>query len=769
MANSLRPDHPVRERGMARVAGWLRFLREPNFLVPLFALLLLGVGWTGTFQMVDTERAAAMASARDSTRELVDTYEAQVARNLDAIDQTLKVLRYAVELSGPQRALATLDERGLLPPGFVSFVTIADRNGVTVASHPSSGKVRNIAGREYFSFQRNHPGDELYISQVASDEFLRTPHLHFTRRIESEGAFAGVVVLAVAPAYFVRGYERARHGERGLLGLVGTDGVFRVRRSGNRVSWGERPAELGEGDALAPGTKDGVKRFLSVRKLDGYPLYAAGGLAYDEQMAVFDQKRRSTLLTAWGASVGLLAMVTLVGVWSWQAGRTRSRIRRERRRTAARMEQMAHYDELTGLPNRTLVSQQLAGAIAQAHQDGASLAVAFIDLDGFKLVNDGLGHAAGDELLRTVSARMRQVAGQDAILARFGGDEFVLVLPGVESAAAVSPVLDAVRRAVMQPVVLGEQPVRISVSVGAALYPHDATDPDTLMMNANAAMSRAKELGRNNFQFYSSEMNASHEEKLAMLDGLRASLDAGHFSLVYQPKLDLRTGRIFGVEALVRWDHPDRRHVSPARFIPLAEESGMIVQLGEWVLRTACAQNQVWRDAGLPPVIVSVNVSARQFEEQHLVDRVAEALRHTELPPDGLEIEVTESVIMRDMQQAVDCMGKLKAMGISLSVDDFGTGYSSLSALKSFPISTLKIDKSFVSDLATNPDDRAIAMAVISLGHKLNLRVIAEGVETEQQFHFLRDNDCDEMQGNLFSHPVGPDEFADMLAREAHA
>jgi EAL domain-containing protein (putative c-di-GMP-specific phosphodiesterase class I) len=311
--------------------------------------------------------------------------------------------------------------------------------------------------------------------------------------------------------------------------------------------------------------------------------------------------------------------------------------------------------------------------------------------------------------------------------------------------------------------------------MGVVMYPRDGEDPKTLMMNADAAMYRAKDLGSNNFQFYTREMNASVEEKLMLLEGLRKAFDAtqdgaaeamapaGRFSLAYQPKVDLRTGRIFGVEALIRWRHPEHGMVPPPRFIGLAEESGMIVAIGEWVLRTACRQARAWREAGLDPLTVSVNVSARQFEEKHLVERIATVLRDTGLPPSALELEVTESLLMRDLQQAIARMRALKDMGVSLSIDDFGTGYSSLSALKSFPISTLKIDKSFVRDLAHSLDDQAIALAVISLGHRLHLRVIAEGVETEEQREFLAANECDEMQGYLFSPPVPAERITAML------
>ncbi|HBI68454.1 MAG TPA: signaling protein, partial [Massilia sp.] len=450
----------------------------------------------------------------------------------------------------------------------------------------------------------------------------------------------------------------------------------------------------------------------------------------------------------------------------------------ERKLAEERIFHMAHHDELTGLPNRNLMHDRIDQAIRNAARAGSGVALAFVDLDGFKLVNDGLGHKAGDELLKVVSKRMGACLRRNDTLARFGGDEFVILLPDQgQDPLALTPLLEKIRVAVTEPVQVAGQAVQVSCSMGVVMYPRDGADASALLMNADAAMYRAKDLGSNNFQFYAREMNASVEEKLMLLDGLRHAVQetlesdgesagkpgGNRFHLLYQPKVDLKSGRIFGVEALIRWHHPEHGVVSPQRFIGLAEESGLIVQIGEWVVRTACRQAQIWRACGLPPITVSVNVSARQFEESRLVERVAMALQDSGLPPELLELEVTESLIMRDLQKAVDKMRELKAMGVSLSVDDFGTGYSSLSALKSFPISRLKIDKSFVSELAENPDDQAIAMAVISLGHKLNLKVIAEGVETEQQCAFLRENECDEMQGYLFSKPVTAGEIEDML------
>ncbi|WP_229509102.1 EAL domain-containing protein [Massilia sp. CCM 8734] len=873
----------------ARLTRLLGLGQETHISLPLFAMLLLVMIWMATDHFIGIERTAAQSAARASSLELIDTYEAQMQRNLGSIDQTLKVLKYAVELKGTAGALPALNQQGLLPSGLVFVVSIADRDGMLVASNPPARMI-DVSRQGYFGFHRDSDTSTPYVSQTLRDDANPDWHLHFTRRLnDKDGSFAGVVIVEVDPAYFTSGYERSRLGESGALGLYGTDGVFRALRIGDKVVWGQAAPrfarEAGAGQALAS-SWDGVRRYTSVRRLHGFSLTALVGLSEHESMAAFEQQRRNYLWVAGSGSAVLVVIVTLVCVWSWQLTRTRHRIRRaqetyaaaseasldafflmrsivndggaisdfvieatntraeklagmdkpalrgmrlsamlpafrdngifedlikvtldggvheaewlaelsgartcwlhrqvvavedgvvaivrditERKVAEERIRHMAHHDELTGLPNRSLIRDRLDQAIVQAQRRNRCVAVAFIDLDGFKLVNDGLGHNAGDELLKVVGTRMAACVRREDTLGRFGGDEFIIILPDQpDNPMAVAPVLEKIRQAVTEPILLGGQEVQVSCSMGVVMYPRDGAGPNTLMMNADAAMYRAKEMGNNNFQFYTREMNASVEEKLVLLEGLRGALDDGQFHLLYQPKVDLRSGLIFGVEALIRWEHPEHGVVSPMRFIGLAEESGLIVAIGDWVLHTACRQNKAWQDAGLAPVTMSVNVSPRQFEEKRLVERVAAALRESALTPSALELEVTESLIMRDLSQSVDKMRELKAMGISLSIDDFGTGYSSLSALKSFPISTLKIDKSFVRELADNPDDQAIAKAVISLGHMLKLRVIAEGVETEQQCTFLRDNDCDEMQGYLFSRPVPPAQIALLLEEQA--
>ncbi|MES0071328.1 EAL domain-containing protein [Mesorhizobium sp. LNJC394B00] len=427
---------------------------------------------------------------------------------------------------------------------------------------------------------------------------------------------------------------------------------------------------------------------------------------------------------------------------------------------------MANHDALTGLPNRALLEDRLSQAVLYAQRYNRWMTVVFIDLDNFKLVNDTFGHNAGDELLKTVASRLVGCVKATDTVVRLGGDEFVIVLfDQTTNVDVVSETLQTIRDAIAEPVLVGEHRLRTTASIGIANYPKDGTSPDTLLANADAAMYRAKEFGRDNFQFYAPEFNSTAHEKFLLQEELRNALARSEFALHYQPQVDLRSGQVFAVEALVRWNHPTRGLVSPAMFIPTAEETGLIVPLGDWILHEACRQNKAWQRAGLSPVTVCVNVSARQFREKNLIDRVVNALKESGLEARYLELEVTESLIMQDFELAVATMNGLQKLGVQISIDDFGTGYSSLSALKTFPVARLKIDKSFINDLATDENDQAVTGAVISLGQKLNLRVLAEGVETEDQVAFLRKNNCDEVQGNYFSKPLSPGDIGELIAK----
>jgi diguanylate cyclase (GGDEF)-like protein/PAS domain S-box-containing protein len=426
----------------------------------------------------------------------------------------------------------------------------------------------------------------------------------------------------------------------------------------------------------------------------------------------------------------------------------------ERRLYQVRIEHQANYDTLTGLANRALLQDRLQQALLTATGSGRQIAVAFVDLDRFKFINDSLGHHRGDELLKTVASRLKSCVRDCDTVARLGGDEFVLLLNGHTGPEQVRQLMEKMLTSVSQPWVIDQGEFLVSCSIGVALHPDDGEEALTLLKHADSAMYRAKDSGRNNFKFFTRELNALMTEQLELETHLRRALERHQFVLRYQPRVNLATGQIVGAEALLRWRLPQRGTIPPKRFIALAEETGLIVPIGKWVLETACAQNRAWQDAGLPPMVVSVNVSPRQFRQENLVQTVAEALRSTGLDPRYLELELTESMVMHDAPQLVAMLDELKQLGVKIAVDDFGTGYSSLSYLKRFPVDRLKVDRSFVEHMTTEADDATICRAIIALGHNLGLKVVAEGVETAQQARALRAYQCDEAQGFLFSRAV---------------
>ena len=437
----------------------------------------------------------------------------------------------------------------------------------------------------------------------------------------------------------------------------------------------------------------------------------------------------------------------------------------ERKRYEEQLEFQATHDALTGLPNRNLLGDRIGQALVRAARDGRSAAVLFVDLDQFKFVNDSLGHDVGDVLLRAVADRLQATVREGDTVARQGGDEFVIVLHDVVREEDAADVAQKVLSSLNPPVAVEGHELFVAASVGISLYPQDGDDIHTLLRNADMAMYRAKEEGRNNFQFFAADMNVRLSERLTLEGSLRHALEREEFALYYQPQVDLLSGEIVGMEALLRWRHPELGLVPPVKFIPLAEETGLIVAIGAWVLKKACAQNKAWQDAGLPRLTVAVNLSARQFRRSDLVHGVLRVLEETGLPARCLDLELTEGTIMHDPERVADVLQELSDMGVQLSVDDFGTGYSSLGYLKRFPIDKVKIDQSFVRDITTDPDDAAIAKTIVSIAHDMRMKVVAEGTETEGQVDALRGYGCDEIQGYLFSKPLPADEF-EVLLRE---
>jgi diguanylate cyclase (GGDEF)-like protein/PAS domain S-box-containing protein len=424
-----------------------------------------------------------------------------------------------------------------------------------------------------------------------------------------------------------------------------------------------------------------------------------------------------------------------------------------------------HHDALTGLPNRALFRDRLQQALILAQSEGIkSLAVMHFGVDQFKTINQCFGHAIGDQLLLDVGTRMAGVMYEIDTVSRVGGDEFLILVHNIQDSHDAAPIVRKIMESLQQPFLLNGQEIYITASIGVAVHPNDGATADDLLKNADAAMHRAKEdLGRGNYQFFCADMNSHAMHKLMLEGDLRRALEHDEFHLHYQPQVDTQSNVIIGAEALLRWNHPQQGNIPPGEFIPAAESCGVIEPIGDWVLQTACLQHRAWIEAGLSPIRIAVNLSARQFLRGDLLDKVARALKASGMQPEYLELELTESMLMHDVENTVKTLRELKQMGVRLSIDDFGTGYSSLSYLKRFPLDILKIDRSFVTDLGTESDDGEIARAIIAMAHALRLEVVAEGVENRQQLDFMRDSQCDFIQGYFFSKPLPAEEFARLL------
>jgi diguanylate cyclase (GGDEF)-like protein len=437
----------------------------------------------------------------------------------------------------------------------------------------------------------------------------------------------------------------------------------------------------------------------------------------------------------------------------------------ERKLAGEKIQYLATHDVLTGLPNRSMFSQLLNHAIQMAQRYQRQFAVVFMDLDRFKIINDTLGHEAGDQLLQEIAVRVKRPLRAVDIVGRLGGDEFVLLIEEVTDSNQVATVARKILASIIKPITLMGQEFRITASIGICMYPNDAEDEQSLMKNADMAMYLAKEEGKNNYQFYSKNIQSKSLERLSIETNLRLALERNELSLHYQAKVDFKTNAITGVEALLRWQNPQLGSVTPTQFIPVAEETGLIVPIGKWVMKTACAQNAAWQKQGLPAVCVAVHLSLRQLTDDSLMDDIRTALNDSGMAPNLLELEVTESMVLYNPVRMISVLAKIKSMGVRLAIDDFGTCYSSLEQIKRFPIDTLKVDRSLIRRLSQDSEDKAITEAIIGMGKALSLTVVAEGVETVEQMNFLKEHFCDEMQGFYFSKPVIPEQFADLLRK----
>jgi diguanylate cyclase (GGDEF)-like protein len=453
----------------------------------------------------------------------------------------------------------------------------------------------------------------------------------------------------------------------------------------------------------------------------------------------------------------------------------------KRKQAEKQINHLAYYDSLTGLPNRQFFTDRLTRCLKNIKRNKGYAAVLFFDIDDFKRINDTLGHSIGDSLLKELASRITECIrendsvsrqnifkGEDFSLSRLGGDEFIILLSNIRAPEDAVIVAQRLMKAISQPFQLKDHEIIVTMSIGIAICPDDGLDANTIVRNADMAMYKAKSQGKNNYQFYTKSMNEIIYKRLMIENDLRRAIDNNELQLNYQPRIDGQTGVISSMEALLRWNRPGKGLVSPAEFIPVAEDTGLIIPIGEWVLKTACSQNLAWQESGLPPMTVSVNISGKQFQREDFMATILRVLEYSSLDPKYLELEVTENILMKNVNSNIDIMKQLSELGIRISIDDFGTGYSSFNYLKHFPVNVLKIDKSFIDDITNNAKDLAIVSAIILMAHSLNLTVVAEGVEEIEQLELLLDYKCDEIQGYYYSRPLPANEFVDFVKKSMH-
>ncbi|EWG99223.1 putative bifunctional diguanylate cyclase/phosphodiesterase [Halomonas sp. BC04] len=760
-------DDSVPNGGTA-VRRWLHRLVEPAFLFTLVGFLVLAVIWGTTLNLVAMERASADRTARALAADTADTYEAQMVRALREIDTTLRLVRHSLDGRPAETVLEELRARDMLPPELLFTISVVDSGGNVIASTPeATPSQQNVADDDYFL--RAHEEEGMVVGLPRRNGETGEWQLFFSRQAHAQDeGMTVIVVAAVHAGYFVSSYAPDVLGDEGVLALLGNDGIFRIKRTGDEVITGttvDYSAVVANNGAMGgPATVrvnpwDETRRYTVARELFEFPLAIVVGLSEAEHLAAAQESERTYLWYATLASLLLLAFIALLGRLSWMLHRSQSRIMDERIAHARRVEYLAFHDNLTGLPNRAYFTRLLTQGMQQSRRYGKRLALLFLDLDRFKAINDSLGHDAGDELLQEVGLRLNGSVRESDIVARLGGDEFVILLPEITDPSQVTVVADKILDAVSLPFTLVGQEFRVTVSIGIALFPQDGEDEQTLMKHADVAMYHAKAQGKNNAQFYSEKLSVDSLERLALESSMRKALENEEFRLFYQSKQDMITGRVTGMEALLRWQHPDLGLIAPMQFIPLAEENGLIVAIGRWVFNSACRQNVEWQAQGFPPLSMAVNLSARQFLDDHLLQDIKSALEETGMAPELLELEITESMMMVDMPRTVRILKDLKGMGVRIAIDDFGTGYSSLSKLKEFPLDTIKIDGSFIQDLVNSAEDRSLTEAIIELGKSLSLTVVAEGVESIEQADYLRAHSCDQFQGFYINMPMPAAEF----------
>ena len=785
---------------------------KTRILIVVLALLLVGV-WGLAVRTAAVMQADIEKLLTDQMAATVDYVATDIDRKIQLRIDILKELADSITpaiLSDPIKLQRHLEQRSTFKALFPTGVFVANRQGRNIAEYPPlEGRLGGFVG-DFAYFQEVIAKGQMAISKPLLGRFSKqavvTVGVPLT---DAAHATAGVLVgpMYLSDQNLFGQLEQTKVGKTGYFLVVSPGDRLFVSSTDKRRIMQDMPAkgvnplldrrvEQGfEGPGVTTNSR-GIETLSLSRNMKTTGWFVLAAVPTDEAFAPIVTLKRQIYLAA--LLMTLLMIVILRFVLAWQlaplvdAGvRMRRMIESKeafapipitrtdeigevvenfnqlvlwRRVAEHQMEFLAHHDTLTGLPNRLLVQDRFEQAKAYADRAKLKVALLFLDLDNFKTINDSLGHTVGDALLKQIASRLGECVRDTDTISRQGGDEFLIVLPDLHDADAIAPVLAKIMEHLQQPFHAEGHELSTSVSIGIAIYPDDGSDFDTLLKKADMAMYRAKDAGGNTYSFFDEQMNVEAVENLAMRNGLKRAVARGEFVLHYQPQINLSDGVVVGAEALIRWNHPEFGMIPPARFIPVAEESGLIVPIGEWVMREACRQAMVWKQAGLPRLTMAVNLSAVQFTRGDLELAVINALEESGFDPNHLELELTESILIHNTESVLATVKRLKLLGVKLSIDDFGTGYSSLSYLKRFAVDKLKIDQSFIRDLATDPDDAAIIRAIIQMAHGLNLTTIAEGVENAGMLEQLRIFHCDEAQGYHFARPMPAQEFERFLS-----
>jgi diguanylate cyclase (GGDEF)-like protein len=753
-----------------------------------------------------------MAEQADRVLQSVDLAISAVATEI-AGDGVADAASFDRKMAGHDVHLALREEMSGLVQ--LDAVTVIDRNGKLINfSRSWPAPERDVTDRDYFKALKGDPNLKSYISEPVQNRGTGAWTIFLARRVSgANGEFLGIILGAIEMRYFEDFYQAISQGEGGTMALARSDGKLLVRfpptdTIGMVFSNSQQLLRGGiSGTLREPSPIDGMMRLKAAHLVINYPVFALA--TKTEKAALANWRHVARVMSAGALSCAIaiaIAGFAFGRQWKQQARLANAQADLQRhedratalttaadvaRETAVQAIYSAEHDFLTGLPNRVLLNDRIGQAIALAQRHKKKVVVMFLDLDGFKHINDSLGHSVGDKLLQSIAKRLVACVRASDTVSRQGGDEFVVLLSEVEQSEGAAVAAGRIVRAVAGPHAVDQHNLHVNVaiavgrmlekvaephsiddhelyvtaSIGVSVYPDDGLNAETLIQNADTAMYQAKENGRHSYQFFQSEMNVRAVERQAIEESLRRALKQHEFALHYQPIIDLATGAITGAEALIRWTHPTRGLVPPVQFIPVAEDCGLMVPIGKWVLREACRQTQAWIEAGFAMGTIAVNVSALEFRAENFLEDVSAILSETGLDPKSLELELTESLLMKRPEATASILQTLRERGVRVSIDDFGTGYSNLSYLRKFPVDALKIDQSFVRQIGTGSDgdDTVIVTAVIGLGQSLRLRVIAEGVETLEQLEFLRAQHCDDAQGYYFSRPVVPEQFEKLL------